>query len=567
MKSSITFALNPVVITFYILIVIFISSTIRAQTADIVLLDGRIWTASPDIPEVQALAIKANKIVDMGSNGEMGKYTGENTEIIKLNGKRVLPGFIDSHTHFIDGALQLQRVNLRAAFSKEEFIKLISEKAGSLPEGEWILGGDWDHQQWPGKELPRKEWIDSVTANTPVFVNRHDGHMALANSLTLKLAGITRDTPLPSGGKILKDPDTNELTGILKDSAMDLVQKIIPETSQNKKLQALYEALKLANSYGVTGIHDISTFDDLDLYRIASEENRLTLRVYSITPLPLLDELLNRIKIRGKSQPFLHIGGVKGFVDGSLGSSTALFFEPYTDDPLNYGLLNSMMYPEGNMRRMILKADRAGIQAAVHAIGDKANNILLNIYEGIIEEEGERDRRFRIEHAQHLLPDDIPRFSRLGVIASMQPYHAIDDGRWAESRIGHRRSTTTYAFRSLLDNGALLSFGSDWSVAPLNPLTGIYAAVTRATTDGKSPGGWIPEEKITVEEALKAYTINAAYAEFAEHIKGSLEPGKLADIIILSEDIFDMAPERIPEIKVLMTIVNGKIVFRSEEFK
>ncbi|MFQ6618780.1 MAG: amidohydrolase, partial [Fidelibacterota bacterium] len=357
------------------------------------------------------------------------------------------------------------------------------------------------------------------------------------------------------------------LTGILKDSAMDLVQKIIPETSQNKKLQALYEALKLANSYGVTGIHDISTFDDLDLYRIASEENRLTLRVYSITPLPLLDELLNRIKIRGKSQPFLHIGGVKGFVDGSLGSSTALFFEPYTDDPLNYGLLNSMMYPEGNMRRMILKADRAGIQAAVHAIGDKANNILLNIYEGIIEEEGERDRRFRIEHAQHLLPDDIPRFSRLGVIASMQPYHAIDDGRWAESRIGHRRSTTTYAFRSLLDNGALLSFGSDWSVAPLNPLTGIYAAVTRATTDGKSPGGWIPEEKITVEEALKAYTINAAYAEFAEHIKGSLEPGKLADIIILSEDIFDMAPERIPEIKVLMTIVNGKIVFRSEEFK
>lgn len=567
MKSSITFALNPVVITFYILIVIFISSTIRAQTADIVLLDGRIWTASPDIPEVQALAIKANKIVDMGSNGEMGKYTGENTEIIKLNGKRVLPGFIDSHTHFIDGALQLQRVNLRAAFSKEEFIKLISEKAGSLPEGEWILGGDWDHQQWPGKELPRKEWIDSVTANTPVFVNRHDGHMALANSLTLKLAGITRDTPVPSGGKILKDPDTNELTGILKDSAMDLVQKIIPETSQNKKLQALYEALKLANSYGVTGIHDISTFDDLDLYRIASEENRLTLRVYSITPLPLLDELLNRIKIRGKSQPFLHIGGVKGFVDGSLGSSTALFFEPYTDDPLNYGLLNSMMYPEGNMRRMILKADRAGIQAAVHAIGDKANNILLNIYEGIIEEEGERDRRFRIEHAQHLLPDDIPRFSRLGVIASMQPYHAIDDGRWAESRIGHRRSTTTYAFRSLLDNGALLSFGSDWSVAPLNPLTGIYAAVTRATTDGKSPGGWIPEEKITVEEALKAYTINAAYAEFAEHIKGSLEPGKLADIIILSEDIFDMAPERIPEIKVLMTIVNGKIVFRSEEFK
>jgi predicted amidohydrolase YtcJ len=386
--------------------------------------------------------------------------------------------------------------------------------------------------------------------------------MVLANSLALKVAGITKDTPSPEGGEILKDRTSGEPTGILKDAAMELVMKHIPEISLKAKLRAAEAALERAAESGVTSVHDMASADNIEVYHELLKKDRLTSRlcVYvSIEEMDLYQKL--RLNIPA-GNTFLKIGGLKGFVDGSLGSSTALFFESYVDNPDKTGLFHSQMFPEGIMERRIMQADRAGLQVAIHAIGDKANHILLDIMEKAISQGGERDRRWRIEHAQHLLPEDIERIAKLNIIASVQPYHAIDDGRWAEKKIGRERCQTTYAFQSLLEKGTALACGSDWAVAPLDPLTGIYAAVTRQTLDGRHPEGWFPEQKIPLEEAVKGYTWNGAYAEFSESIKGSAEAGKLADLVVLTQNIFSIPPEEIQNTKVQMTIVNGKIVFR-----
>jgi len=534
----------------------------KSGMADMILLNSNIWTVNPDQPWAEAVAVEGGRILQVGTTAEIKRLAGAKTQIIDLKGDLVLPGLIDSHTHFLDGGFSLLRIDLRDAKSKEEFIERIRSKAEELEKGEWILDGNWDHQQFTPPELPRKEWIDEVSPHNPVFVNRYDGHMVLVNSLALQIAGITRETPFPQSGEILKDTLTGEPTGVLRDAAMDLVKKHIPEPSFQQKLEAAEIALKRAAEVGLTSIHDMDSTSSFEVYQELRRADKLTSRLYVYIPITEV-EIYARLKLKTPfGNDFLKIGGLKGFVDGSLGSSTALFFEPYTDNPKKYGLLYSHMFPEGIMEKRLLLSDQSGLQVAIHAIGDKANHLILDIFEKVIAQQGARDRRWRIEHAQHLLPEDMERMQKLNIIASVQPYHAIDDGRWAEKKIGKKRCQYSYAFRSLLEKEVILACGSDWQVAPLNPLTGIYAAVTRQTIDGQNPQGWIPKEKISLEEAIKGYTLNGAYAEFSEKTKGSVEKGKLADLVVLDQNIFEIPTEEIIKTKVKMTIVNGKIVYQ-----
>lgn len=545
----------------------FVSSKIAEEfsrtpvSADLVLTNGRIWTGNKSRPWVEAVACRTDRIIATGSSDEIKKLVGAQTRVVDLQGRLALPGFIDDHTHFLSGGFQLLSVDLRDAATQEEFARRIKAHAAKVGPGRWITGGDWDHELWPGGPLPAKELIDAATPDNPVFVSRLDGHMALANSVALKMAKITKETKDPPGGTIVRDPKTGEPTGVLKDAAQSLVGEFMPDPSDAEYDEALTAAMKEAARNGVTSVQDITLWPHYEVYKRFRDANRLTVRVYARTPLGSWKRQADTIARQGKGDDWLRFGGLKAFMDGSLGSTTALFFEPFTDEPNTSGLMADDNIPEGTMKKNIKDADKAGLQCSIHAIGDKANNILLNYFEEIEKENGPRDRRFRIEHAQHLAPTDIARFARLGVIPSVQPYHAIDDGRWAEKRIGPVRIKTTYPFRSLLDAKATLVFGSDWTVAPISPILGIHAAVTRATIDGKNPRGWIPEQKITVEEAVRAYTSACAYAEFAENDKGALEAGKLADIVVLSQDIFRINPDEIQKTAVVYTITGGRVVF------
>jgi predicted amidohydrolase YtcJ len=538
----------------------------KKDMTDTILVKARIWTLDPAHPWAEAVALRGDRILVVGAEADVRAAASPKAKVVELGGRLVLPGLIDSHTHFLEGGFALLSLQLRDAASRAEFVDRIAARAAALGPGRWILNGDWDQTRFSPPELPRREWIDSVTPENPVFVNRMDAHMALANSLALSLAGVTRDTPEPEGGQILKDPQTGEPTGILKDAAMDLVARHIPAPSFEEKLAAAEAALALAARVGLTSLTDMAyDTSNFEVYQELLRRGRLTCRLSVYIPLAEVG-LYSRLKLKSPfGGEWLKIGGLKGFVDGSLGSSTALFFEPYSDNPSSRGILADQMFPEGIMEQRLREADRAGLQVAVHAIGDKANALLLDLYEKVMTTEGPRDRRWRVEHAQHLRPADIGRFGRLGVIASVQPYHAVDDGRWAESKIGPERIRTTYAFGSLLRSGARLAFGSDWTVAPLDPLTGICAAVTRRLIDGRAPDGWLPEQKISLEDAVRGYTVNGAYAEFAEDEKGSIEPGKLADLVVLDRDILALGPDSLPGAKCLMTIVGGRVVYDALE--
>ena len=548
------------------MILVFSSASAYAQQpsfADLVIVHGHVWTVDPRNSRAEAVAIHDGHIVAVGSDAEIAKWVGPATKRIDAQGKSVLPGFIDAHVHFSSGGGEISGVHLRDANTPQEFARRIGEQAKKLAKGEWMLGGTWDPELWGGTPLPSHDWVDALTPDTPVFVSRYDGHMAMANALALRLAGVTRETEDPPGGTIVRGKDGNP-TGLLKDAAMNLVYRIIPPPSEEQLLRMVRAAMEEARRFGVTSIHDISSTEDVRAYQTLADRGELTLRIYSITPLPQWQAPATAGIRAGFGNDWIHLGALKGFADGSLGSTTALFEKPYDDAPETSGLPNEMMLPEGNMLKMALGADKAGLQLAVHAIGDKANRILLDIYGEVEKQNGARsDRRWRIEHAQHLRPEDFARFARLGVIASVQPYHAVDDGRWAERRIGHERAKTTYAFRTLLDHGVRLAFGSDWTVAPLNPMVGLYAAVTRATLDGKNPGGWFPEQRLTLEEALQAYTMGSAFAEFREREKGSLTPGKLADLVVLDGDLFAMAQEKIKDAAVRYTIVGGRVVYEA----
>jgi len=524
--------------------------------ADLIVINSKIWTGKPEQPFAEAMAISGDTILAVGSQKDIEKYKFPDTQILDHPGALIVPGFIDSHLHFLTGGFSLSSVQLKDAATKEEFIKRIKDFAGKMNPDEWILEGFWDHKNWGG-ELPSRFWIDKFTKNNPVFVSRSDGHMALANTAALKVAGITRNTKDVDGGEIERDAKGNP-TGIFKDNAMSLVSQYIPDYSETQYSNALDAAMNYVSEQGVTSVHHMGTLADFEVFKTKQNSGKLKTRIYATAPLWQYKKILERKAQLDSSDPWLKLNGAKIFADGSLGSKTAAFTAPYLDDPDETGLL---MDDPAHMLEGILLADKAGLQIVIHAIGDRANHFILDFYEQAIKENGPRDRRSRIEHAQHLLPGDVARFGELGVIASMQPWHLMDDGRWAEKSIGHERAKTTFCFRSLLDNGATLAFGSDWFVAPPIPLEGIYAAITRHTLDGSHPDGWIPEEKITLEEALKAYTLDAAYASFEEDIKGSLETGKLADFVILDQDLFSIDADDIIDVKVLSTYIGGQMVF------
>jgi predicted amidohydrolase YtcJ len=533
----------------------------RPAAADLLLVNARVWTGVPSQPEAEAVAVAGGRVVAIGRAADLAPWRGPSTAVIDASGARALPGFNDSHVHFMGGGMQLDNVDLRQAASPQEFARLVGERVGTTPVGGWVLGGDWDDQLWDPPSLPTRHLIDPVSPATPVFVNRFDGHMAIANSVALNLAGVTAATPDPPGGVIVRDA-SGLPTGLLKDAAMGLVNAVIPPATPARRAQALTRALAHAASLGVTSVRDMGPdAGDLATYADFAESGRLTVRISAAPPeLQWADQAKLGIR-RGFGTPYFKLGAVKGFADGSLGSTTAYFFEPYTDAPATRGLLADEMIPLEGMRERLAGADAAGLQLCVHAIGDQAISMVLDLFAGVVKANGARDRRFRIEHAQHVAPKDFDRFASQRVIAAVQPYHAIDDGRWAARRIGPERIKTTYAFRTFLDKGVRLALGSDWPVAPLSPILGIYAAVTRATIDGKHPSGWVPEQKITVEEAVRGYTSGSAYAEFADAEKGTLSPGSLADIVILSDDIFTIEPARIRDVKVRTTIAGGRVVY------
>jgi predicted amidohydrolase YtcJ len=531
----------------------------QSLSADLIITNANVRTMDAKRPTVEAVAVHGNRIVAVGTNAEIARLKGPQTRVVDAKGALVLPGFNDAHVHFLSGGFQLSSVDLRDAATPAEFAERIRRFAEKIPKGQWITGGDWDHERWPGAPLPTKELIDRFTPDTPVFVSRLDGHMALANSHALRLAGVTKETKDPPGGLIVRDPTTGEPTGVLKDNAMSFVFAKIPEPSFEEKLTAGRAATNHAASLGVTSVQDMSAGNDVGVYQSLLESGELKTRVYAVAPLGAWKRLAD-VGVRARfGGDMIRIGGLKGFSDGSLGSTTALFFEPYNDAPDTRGLGSGLA--EGEMLNRVREGDRAGLQVMIHAIGDRANDQILSIYEQVAREHGARDRRFRIEHAQHLRKEEIQEFASQKVIASMQPYHAIDDGRWAEKRIGPERIKGTYAFRSLLDAGATLAFGSDWTVAPIDPMLGVYAAVTRRTLDDKNPNGWVPEQKITVAEAVRAYTSGSAYAEYAEDVKGTITPGKLADLVILDRDIFKIDPVEIEKARVTMTIVDGRVVY------
>jgi len=526
-------------------------------TADLVIINANVRTMDLSLPKAQAIAVLGDRIVAVGTNAEINALTDAHTKVIDAQGKLVMPGFNDAHVHFTEGGFQLSLVDLRSAASPEEFAARIKAYAARLKKGEWILGGRWDHENWKPNNLPTKELIDAVAPDNPVFVSRLDGHMAVANSLALKLAGVNKDTKDVDGGLIVRDAN-GEPTGVLKDAAMDYVRRVIPEATFEQRLAAAQAATDYAASLGVTSVQDMSANTNIGVYQELLRQGKLKTRIYAGAPLPDWQRLASTGIHYAFGGPMLRVGTLKGYADGSLGSTTAWFFEPYLDSPNTSGLSGAEI-PQ--MYEHVSNADKSGLQVMIHAIGDRGNATILDIYERVARENGNRDRRFRIEHAQHLRQQDILRFGQLGVIASMQPVHLTDDGRWAGKRLDEKRLKGTYAFRTLLDTGAHLAFGTDWAVAPLNPFFGVLAAVTRQTTDGKNPDGWIPEQKITVEEAVRCYTAGSAYAEFQENIKGTLTAGKLADLIIVSEDIFTGPPAKMLQAKVLTTVMDGKVVF------
>jgi predicted amidohydrolase YtcJ len=543
---------------------LFVACECAAQAkpaADLIITNGKIWTVDKSLPTAQAVAVVGDRIVAVGSAAEIEVWRGPGTKVIDAGGKLVLPGFNDAHVHFVSGGMQLDNVQLKDATSAQEFARLIGERAKVTPKGEWILGGNWDETKWTPPNIPTKQLIDALTPDNPVFVTRYDGHMGVANSVALRSAGITAQTQDPPGGTIVRDAQGNP-TGALKDAAADRMYKVIPALTHDQRVRIVKRAMAHAASLGVTSVQNMSAdYEDIAVYDELLQRGELITRIYAA---PLIGNVHDLAKIGVRHAfggPYLRIGALKGFADGSLGSGTAYFYEPFLDQGENHGLLSDEMHPISLMRDRMMTADAAGLQLCTHAIGDQAISIILDLYAEVTKAHGEADRRFRIEHAQHMAAKDFARFAELHVIASVQPYHAIDDGRFAEAHIGRDRSSRTYAFRTFLDRGVRLALGTDWEVAPLDPMQTVYAAVTRATLDGKNPGGWFPEQKLTVPETIEAYTMGSAYAEFQDNVKGSITSGKLADLVVLSDDIFTIPPEKIRDVHVLKTVLGGRVIF------
>ncbi|MFH1418634.1 MAG: amidohydrolase [Planctomycetota bacterium] len=542
------------------------AQTGRRSPADLIVTNAKVWTADADRAAVTAFVVRDGRFVYVGDDDGVRRYEGSATRVVDAGGARVVPGMIDSHLHLISGGLNLDRLNLRNVPDRQAFIAAIAARAEALQPGEWILGGRWSTESWPDATQPTKEWVDSVTLRNPILLDRMDGHGALANAVALKIAGIDRDGPPdPPGGRIMRNPETNEPTGILKESAIELVERHVPESSSAEKMRALKAAMREANRYGVTTVHTMSPWSDVATLDAARASGELTLRVRPFIIEDDWREYIDRAK-GYRADDWLRVVGFKQFMDGSLGSRTAYMAEPFADNPPhnpdNRGLLGEVMANEGRLQAMCNASDTAGFSPALHCIGDQANHMVLDIYAATQAANGPRgDRLMRIEHAQHLLPSDIPRFAALGVIASMQPLHKADDGRYAEKAIGAERCRTSYAFRSLLDLGALVAFGSDWPVVSLNPFLGIHAAVTGKTFDGKV---FVPEQSITVEEALRCYAVGGARAAGDGAVLGQIKVGFLADFVILDRDVLSAPHGELKNTTVQATYVNGRCVWAAE---
>ena len=527
---------------------------------DTAYLNGRVWSGVRGAPLGSAVGIVGSRIAAVGESAVKHKI-GKRTRVVDLQGAFVVPGFVDGHVHFLLAAATLTPPDLRHTGSREEFARAVADAAGQLTAGDWMMGGSWDAELWGG-ELPTRQWVDAVTPHTPVALARLDQHMWLVNSLGLKLAGIDKNTPEPAGGRIIRDAN-GEPTGIVIDAAKNLVQRVIPPPSDAAVQKMMRAGIEHGLRNGVTQAHsmglDWDTHNALLRLRAQGETD---MRFFSFVPLSDWEKLAEIIKKDGRGDDWVRWGGLKALADGSLGSRTALFHRPYDDQPGTHGIRVNTLE---NLRQWVTQADQHNLNVSLHAIGDEANDDVLDLYRDIARANGPRDRRFRIEHAQHLTPSAIPRFAQQQVIASVQPYHAIDDGRWAIQRVGAERLKGTYAFKSLIDSGAHVCFGSDWPVAPFAPITGIAAAVLRQTIDGANPRGWMPEQRITVEESLVAYTAQNAYAGFQEDRLGYIKPGYLADLVVIDKDLLHIDPQQITSAKVLRTIVDGKERFVSKD--
>jgi predicted amidohydrolase YtcJ len=525
------------------------------QSADTIFVNGRVFVQKGRFET--AIAIAGDRVLEVGDDATVRALAGKATRVVDLGGRLLTPGFNDAHVHLLDGGFSLLSVDLRDAKDEADFAARIGAHAASLPRGAWVLNGNWDHERWKSQALPTKALIDAVTKDNPVAVNRLDGHMLLANTLALRAAGIDRNTRDPFGGTIVRDA-SGEPTGILKDNAQDLLYKALPEPTREMNVRAAKAALAHAASVGVTSVQDNSSIDALPAYQQIRAEGGLLARINVWRPVGAMKALIDAGVRSGLGDDWIRVGAIKILADGSMGAGTAAFFEPYADEPSTSGLL---LYPVEELNRMIEEADAAGFQLAVHAIGDRANALVLDAFEKAAAARPRADRRFRIEHAQVVRRADLPRYAKLGVIASIQPSHCIDDMRWAPKRIGVLRCRMAYNFKSFLDAGIPVAFGTDWFVEPLDPRIGLYAAVTRETVEGGPKGGFLPEERISLDDAIDLYTRGSAYAEFADDRKGTLAPGQLADLVVFAGDLFRSEPRKILTTPVDLTMVGGRVVY------
>lgn len=539
------------------------------QSADLVIKNARIVTIDKDNPRAEAIAAKGEFIIAVTSNSGIEKYIKEGTtRVIDAKGRLLVPGFNDAHIHFMGGGESLMNLDFRYVHDPKIIQKMVAEKVAQSKPGELILGGGWEHETFPDKKWPTKKILDAVAPNNPVMLSRADGHSVWVNSYIIKESGITKDTPDPPNGTIVRDPVTSEPTGIFKEGAKRLLKVkssvvLTPEEQEARKDKALELALDAARRTGVTSIQQLN--GEYDRFERFKDAGKLTLRMTFEIAIPsdeaglkMADELRKRFPPENN---WIRFGYLKGYIDGTLGSGTALMFEPYLDDPKTSGL---PMVPYEEFERRIVAADAMGFQTGTHAIGDKGNNWLLNALEKAQQLNGKRDSRHRSEHAQILRLSDIPRFAQLGVMASMQPTHCITDKRFAEKRIGRERCKGAYAWKRLLDAGVHIAFGTDWDVEPIDPLEGLYASVTRKDRTGEPGDGWFPDQKLSMERAIELYTLGSAYAEFMEGRKGMLKPGYLADMAIFNNDLMTIPPDKIMPSKVDYTIVGGKVVYKRE---
>lgn len=541
------------------------SQNSQAQPHTTVYLHGRIYTNDPASPWAEAMATRDGKIRCVGKIDyvllECGG-TDPNSETIQLHGQFVMPGFNDAHVHLGHAGADMLSVQLNGVASIEELQKRVADAVTHHEPGDWITGSGWDHTLWPDKKFPTKQELDAVAPNNPVFLVHVSGHVAVSNSLALKHGEIDKDTPNPPGGVIERDAN-GDTTGMLEeDSAMSLVSDRIPDLKIDQRRRGILMVLADAAKHGVTSAQDFSDWADFLMYVQLKEEGKLTLRITEWLPFTASINQLQDMRAQGgTTDPWLRTGAVKGFLDGALGSRTAAMLAPYSDDPSTSGILTN---DPDKFRAMAIERDRAGFQINFHAIGDRANREALDIFEAVLKANGPRERRDRVEHAQVLAPEDLPRFAKLNVIASMQPSHETTDMRWAEQRLGPDRSKGAYAWASLLKSGARLAFGTDYDVEPINPMRGLYACVTRELPDGGPAGGWEPQEKISLQDCIRAYTSGSAYAQFDEGKKGELKVGEYADFIILSDDLTKIPPKQYTKVTVLRTVVGGRIVYSQD---